>query len=262
MPRSRSSARRRPARRPARRPVSRARVWMRRAVAVAALGAVLACGYMLWLRDSSLVAVTDVRVVGAKSAERAQIRDSLAQAARGMTTLHVREQELADAVSSYSTVESVSASPRYPNGLTIEVRERAPVALLDAEGRDLPVAGDGTVLAGIPTAGLDLPALEGETARSGRRLAGEAAQGARVLGASPGPLLPLVERASADADGVVVELSDDITLTFGDASDAEVKWAAAARILADEGLSGVGYIDLRAPERPAVGGAAASAGST
>lgn len=258
MPRSRTA--KRGGRRP--RGVSRARVWMRRAVAVAALGVVLGAGYVIWLRDSSLVAVTDVQVVGAKSADGKQIRDSLARAARGMTTLHVREQELAEAVSSYPTVEAVSASPRYPNGLTIEVRERAPVALLDAAGRDQPVAGDGTILAGIPTAELELPALEGETARSGKRVTGEAAEGARVLAAVPEPLGPLVGRASSDADGVVVELSDGITLTFGDAGDAESKWAAAARILADEGLSGVAYIDLRAPERPAVGGAAASAGST
>lgn len=237
-------------------------MWVRRAAAIGAVAGIFTGAYMLWFRDSSLVAVNDVRVVGARSAQGDEIEESLTQAASGMTTLHVREDRLAEAVRSHPTVESVSASPRYPTGLTIEVRERAPVAMLETDGRDLPVAADGTVLAGIPTAGLDLPALEGETRPSGRRLAGGALEGARLLGAAPEPLQPLIERGIEGEDGIVVELADEITLRFGDASEADAKWAAAARILADDALSSLSYVDLRAPDRPAVGGASAGPGAT
>jgi cell division protein FtsQ len=58
-----------------------------------------------------------------------------------------------------------------------------------------------------------------------------------------------------------VGLADGITLRFGDGSDAEAKWVAAARILADGELGGLSYIDLRAPERPAVGGASPAPGA-
>src|SRR5918994_3586176 len=67
------------------------RVWLRRVIAVGAVGSALAAGYVLWLRDSSLVAVRQVSVVGIGSAGRDDVVAALTQAARGMTTLHVRE---------------------------------------------------------------------------------------------------------------------------------------------------------------------------
>jgi cell division protein FtsQ len=216
---------------------------------------------MLWLRDSSLVAVRDVKVVGIDSAERAEVSAALTDAARGMTTLHVREDELRAAARRYPTVGSVSADPHFPNGLTIEVKERKPIAIVATDGRDLPVAGDGTVLPGISTAGLELPALEASGDTSKPRLADAALEQARVLGAAPAPLRPLLDHAVDDEDGISVRLADGIVLRFGDASDADEKWEAAARILADGDLQGLSYIDVRAPERPAVGGASAVPGT-
>jgi cell division protein FtsQ len=266
LPRRNTRGRRRGARRSRRTARGRrarpaARIWIRRFGALAAVGSLLLAGYLLWLRDSSLVAVRDVRVVGVSSGDGEEVRDALAASARQMTTLHVREEELREAVSAYPSVGSVSADARFPNGLTIEVTERRPVAIVEAEGRDLPVAGDGTLLPGVPTAGLDLPALSpGAEASSGRLTEGPLEQ-ARVLGAAPEPLRPLIERGTEDAEGVGVELVNGIQLRFGDASRAEAKWAAAARILADSQLQGLSYIDLRAPDRPAVGGGAPASGA-
>lgn len=237
------------------------RVWLRRGVATGALIGVLAAGYMLWLRDSSLVAVRDVSVVGISSSERDEVRDALAQAARGMTTLHVREDELRAVVRPYPTVGSVSADASFPNGLTIEVTERKPVGVVDLEGRDLPVAGDGTLLPGISTSGLELPTLEADADPSATRLTEGALQQALVLGAAPAPMRELIESSSEDEAGVRVELADGIALIFGDGSQANAKWAAAARILADSELASLSYIDLSAPERPAVGGATTAPGA-
>jgi cell division protein FtsQ len=240
---------------------SRIRVWIRRLGAVAGILAILAAAYMLWFRDSSVVAVRDVEVVGVGSSDREEIQAALERAARAMTTLHVREDELMAAVASYPTVRSVSADASLPSGLTIEVSEREPVALVAVEGSDLPVAGDGTILEGLSTAGLDLPALDAEADSAAKRVEGDALEQARVLGAAPGPLRPLIDRSTEDADGIVVELTDGIALRFGDATDADAKWAAASRVLADSKLAGLTYIDVRAPDRPAVGGATLAPGA-
>ena len=237
-------------------------MWTRRAVALAVAAAIGAAGYLLWLRDSSLVAVREVSVTGVSSAESRDVRAALTDAARGMTTLHVREDALRDAAAAFPTVESITTDARFPNGLAIEVREREPVGVIEANGRDLPVAGDGTLLPGISTAGLELPAIEATRVEgSATRVDDEALDQARILGAAPGPLRPLVDGASVDDRGAVLELSDGIVLVFGDGSEVVAKWAAAARILADRELAGLSYIDLRAPDRPAVGGASAPPGA-
>ena len=228
-------------------------------IALGVLAVGLAAGYMLWLRDSSLVAVEDVKVVGVSSAERAEVGAALVEAGREMTTLHVREDRLRAAAGRFPTVSSVKADPEFPNGLTIEVTEREAVAVLAVDGRDLPVAGDGTLLPGIATAGLDLPTVDARAERSQRRLSGVAFEQARVLGAAPEPLRPLIEEATEDEAGIGVRLIDGIEVVFANASRADEKWAVASRILADDRLDGLAYIDVRAPDRPAVGGASSGA---
>jgi len=237
------------------------RIWIRRVVAIGVLASALAAAYLLWLRDSSLFAVGDVQVVGVSSTEGDEVSRALERAAREMTTLHVREDALRTAVRPYPSVKSVSAHPRLPTGLEIEVTEREPVSLVQVAGRDLPVAADGTLLPGVPTAGLDLPPLDATAESSAARLRAGALEQTRVLGAAPEPLRALIERSTQDPEGIGVRLANGISLRFGDATRAEAKWAAVARILADSELGGLSYIDVRAPERPAVGGAAAPPGA-
>jgi cell division protein FtsQ len=234
-------------------------VWVRRVVALGVLAAILFAAYALWLRDSALVAVRDVSVVGLSSEDSSSVRAELERAAAGMTTLHVREDELMAAVRDHPSVASIAAHPSFPGGLEIEVTEREPVALLSVDGRDLPVAGDGTVMP--PTsAASQLPTLEGAEISSGR-VGGDALEQARILGAAPPPLRSLIASSSHDAAGVQVELADGIELRFGDATEAAAKWSAASRILADGGLGSLSYIDLGTPKRPAVGGATAPPGT-
>jgi cell division protein FtsQ len=156
----------------------------------------------------------------------------------------------------FPTVASVSASPSFPDGLTIRVTERRPIAMVDAGGAEVPVAEDGILLGGLDVDGTDLPVLEGEAGESAARLEGEGMDQAAVLGGAPEALLGAVERTAVSPDGVEATLEGGIVLRFGDPSRAPVKWEAAARILADPDLDALTYIDLRAPERPAVGGAA------
>src|SRR4051794_443307 len=91
--------------------------------------AVLGGGW-LWLRDSGLVRVRDVTVTGVTASDGPQVQAALADAARGMTTLHVRPQVLRAAVARYASVASVSATADFPHRLTIHVTEQRPVAAL------------------------------------------------------------------------------------------------------------------------------------
>jgi cell division protein FtsQ len=244
------AARRVPSRRsPSAAPLSRRITWPRRVAALLSLAAVLVAGYMLWFRDSSLVAVKQVRIEGLSSVSDPDVADALQRAATGMTTLHVDLDELAAAVREYPTVSSLSASPGFPNTLTITVHERRPVALAGGT----PVAADGILLPDVDVGDGGLPTIDATAGEDAQALDETGRAQAEVLGAAPEALVEVVDSAGY-ADGVEVQLSGGISLLFGDPLRAAAKWAAAARILADPGLNALDYIDLRVPDRPAVGG--------
>ncbi len=218
-------------------------------------------GYFGWLRDSSLVAVRDVEVTGVSSPDRERIATALTEAAGSMTTLHVREDDLAAAVAGFPTVVSVSADPELLHGLSIEVTERPPALIAQSGDESVPVAGDGTLLRGLELdddARAGLPVLEVDEFPASGTLEGEALIQATVLGAAPAPLRPLIEGISIEGErGVEVTMRGAIPIRFGTHEQAGAKWAAAAAVLADPKLETFTYIDVRAPERPAVGGAVA-----
>ncbi|MQA74924.1 MAG: FtsQ-type POTRA domain-containing protein [Solirubrobacterales bacterium] len=218
----------------------------------------LGAGYLFWLRDSSLVAVDDVDVVGVTAGDRAQIVGQLTGAAEQMTTLHVDGDRIAAVAADFPTIESVSVDANFPHGMRIEVAERPPALLVRAGDREVPVADDGTVLTGVSVPGdADLPVVKTDELPTATRLDGEALQQALVAGATPEPLRPLVERLELSKDyGVEVVLRGDIPVRFGTGVRAAQKWAAAAAVLADPKLDYLSYLDVRVPERPAAGGAA------
>jgi cell division protein FtsQ len=119
----------------------------------------------------------------------------------------------------------------------------------------LPVAGDGTILRGLPVEG-GLPRIDARGSLEGDRLSNPAAlHAARVAGGAPAPLRGRLERIDLRTEeGIVVELRDGPELYFGDATHVRAKWIAAVRILADPEAAGASYIDVRLPGRPAAGG--------
>jgi cell division protein FtsQ len=223
----------------------------RRLLAVAAVCLLLAAGYQFWLRDSPLVAVEDVSVTGLTTKDAARVRASLESAARTMTTLHVEEGELERAIAAYPVVRELDVRADFPHGLTIHVVEHRPAGLVNG----LPVAGDGTILRGLPVEGR-LPQIEAKGKLSGDRLTDPGAlHGARVAGAAPAALRPRLERVELRSEeGIVVETRDGPELIFGDGSRVRAKWIAATRVLADPEAAGASYIDVRLPGRPAAGG--------
>lgn len=257
-PARKPKARKAPARKPpARRPAARRRFgWRARIVAGLAVLAAAGAGYMFWLRDSSLVAVTDVEVVGVTTGDRAEIVTELTAAAKEMTTLHSDAGRLESIATRFPTVAGIDVDPNFPHGMRIEVRERPPRLLAEAGGEQTPVAADGTVLAGVdPPKDQNLPVLALREPPVGR-LEGTPLDEAVVAGSAPDPLLGLVEKVdNTDEFGIVLTLRGGIELRFGTPERVAQKWAAAAAVLADPKLDVATYVDLRVPERPAVGGA-------
>lgn len=227
----------------------------RRICALAAVAAVLAAGYMLWLRDSSLVEVRAVTVTGLAGSDSERIEAALTATARGMTTLHVDREKLERAASAFPVVRTIEVRADFPHGLRIHVVQQVPAAVLVAGSGRTAVAADGTVLAGVAAPrGVPLIRLSGPMPR-GRVTGGPDLVRVRVAGGAPGALRAHVRSIGRERGrGVVAVLRDGPKLIFGDDTRVAAKWAAAASVLADRSAAGADYVDLRIPERPAAGG--------
>jgi cell division protein FtsQ len=210
-------------------------------------------GAYLWFRDSSLVAVRDVKVSGVSGADAPAIRSALTTAARNMTTLDVDMGQLRTAVKPYPDVKRLAVSAQFPHGMRIRVIEQMPVAVVIEAGQTIPVANDGTLLRGVTPNG-SLPRITLRVPPGGQRLTGAPLAEARLAAAAPSPLLGKIGDVSdAGAHGLEVQLRDGPTVYFGDAGRLAAKWNAAAAVLADAGSAGAVYIDVTDPNRPVAG---------
>jgi cell division protein FtsQ len=229
-------------------------VWRRRAIAVTLLAAVLIAGYILWLRDSSLVEVRDVTVTGV-TANAEEVTSALEHEGLQMTTLHVDRDALARTAQQFPTIASISADSSLLHGLEIKVTERLPVAVARVGDRPVAVSGDGYLLPGVDFDPKKLPPLS-ISASPSARLDFAGREQAAILGEAPEKLRDEIEDVTYDSDrgGVVAQLGNGPELRFGDSSEAEAKWAAAAAVLASPDLGAPTYIDVSVPERPVSGG--------
>jgi cell division protein FtsQ len=246
----------RPARRaPARKkPAARGAVIRRRVLAAALVLLVLYGVYMLWFRNFSWFAIHDVTIKGATTNER-EIKSAVEGVAGDMTTLHIKDDELRDAVARFPTVASVGASTSFPHGLEVTITERLPVAFVQIQGQRTAVSADGYLLVGADFDAKALPRIEG-AAVHGAHLDEDAAAQAAILGATPGPLKNRIVASAWDEDrgGVVVDLNNGPEIRFGDGSRAADKWKAAVTVLSSDERGSPSYLDVSVPDRPVAGG--------
>jgi cell division protein FtsQ len=236
-----------------RRPGRPGRPRARLLLAVLAALIMLGGGYAL-LRDSGLVRVDDVRVTGVDSSAEPRIDAALDAAARGMTTLHVREDALRRAVAGFPSVAGLRVQTHLPHTMTIEVIERRPVAALLAAGQRLAVSADGRLLRDVRDT-IGLPTIAQGALPAGVRVSGPRIHAAlTVASTAPEALAKRAERIAFTAKGLTVQLLDGPPLIFGDATQAAAKWAGASRVLADPTSTGATYLDLREPGRVSAGG--------
>jgi len=130
------------------------------------------------------------------------------------------------------------------------------VAATIGEGEDaVAVTADGAIIRWWPLSEEpELPRLPLSEPPKGGRLGGPMLEQARVLGAAPDALRPYLAGSYYGESGVDVETTTGIELRFGEASQAALKWKAAAAVLADPEIEALDYVDLHAPTRPAYGG--------
>jgi hypothetical protein len=224
---------------------------MRTAAAVGlVVSVVLAGAFLVWLRNLPPLAVERVTVSGATTREAPRLRAALVEAAREMTTLHVREGELDRIAAGYAGVRGVSARAELPGTLRLRVLEE-PFALLvrEAGGRTVPLTSGGRRLVGVRTR-RPLPVVEGpgSTARPFLDIA------TRTVTTAPRALrrrLAAIQRRPGL--GLVVRLRGGTEVLFGSASTMRAKWAAVTVVLADRAARAAPYVDVRLPERPAIG---------
>ena len=224
----------------------------RRVLAAVVVALALVAGYMLWLRDSSLFAVEDVEVKGV-TAHRTEIEAALERAAGGMTTLHVRDDELGEAVEGFPTVASIRAEAGLFHRLEITVTERLPVGVAEIHGEQVGVSEDGYILVGLDFEAGELPAIDARSQGHGH-LDPEGEAQAAIIGAAPKALRERISATDWDEErgGVVVALRGAPELRFGDSAEAGAKWRAAAAVLADPGAAGATYVDVSVPDRTVV----------
>jgi cell division protein FtsQ len=225
----------------------------RRTVAGALVALALLVPGALWLRDSSLVAVSHVQITGATGADGEQVRQAITDAAHGMSTLHLDPSRITAAVQPFPIVESVEVRGALPHTLKVVVHEHVPVGALSLGARREAVASDGTVLS--DTSPVGLPLVPVKSPPGGKRLAERnALRLVALLGAAPAALRSHVARVGLGPHGLTAWLVEGPPLYFGPGTRLRAKWLAAATVLADPSSHGARYIDLRVPEQPAAGG--------
>lgn len=231
-------------------------------VLVAVLAVVaLAVGGWVWVRNSSLVAVQRVTIVGVSGRDAHQIRAALSSAAHSMTTLNVKIASLRTAVAPYPVVKQLHVSTDFPHRMRIDVVEQVPVAMISAGGVRVPVSADGTLLHGVSVSD-SLPIISLPVTPGGTHVMGSTLGVVRLLAAAPYQLLGKVgEAAEGGTHGLEVQVRDGPKIFFGTGADLGAKWTAAAAVLADSGSAGADYIDVTVPSRPAAGAGSDTASS-
>ncbi len=231
---------------------------LRRAVTGGAvLAALFTAAYFLWLRDSPLVAVERTTVTGLTTPEASRVREALAEAASGMTTLNVDVERLEQAVTDYPVVAELQVEVDLPDRLDIEVVEHPAIATVPgADGKPVAVAAGGLLLPDVEVE-RSLTELPVGAPVTGPRLSDEDGLEALAAVEAVDPALAKrvvrVER-SASAGGLVATMRQGPEVRLGAASDLERKWAAATAVLAHGDLADTGYLDVSLPARPVLGG--------
>ena len=173
-----------------------------------------------------------------------------------MTTLHLKDGELRDAVAQFPTVASVGASTSFPHTLHVTITERLPVAFIkvgaeaDRGLRGRLPAARGELRSQATAADRGAPA-RGAAAR--RRRGGAGGHPRR----DPGSRFATSVTGSSWDDaqgGVVVSLDGGPDLRFGDGSRARDKWTAAVAVLSSSEHGSPSYLDVSVPDRPVSGG--------
>lgn len=198
--------------------------------------------WLLWF--SSVVTVEEVEVSGTNTLSPARI-ERAAAVPMGEQLVQVDLAAIEARVERIDAVASAKVSRSWPHGISIEVTERVPIAVVRIDGTQKALAADGVAFdykkSLLPN---DIPVVETELDVTAATLS----EAAAVVLSLPAAVATRVNLIKADSiDRMVLKLDGGITVQWGTAEDSDTK----AQVL--EALLGTGekFIDVSVPGRPA-----------
>ncbi len=232
-----------------------------RAVAIAlAVVAVLALAY-IGARQTSVFAVQTIKITGARTDVRQEVRAALAQY-KGLSLVAIDPADVERTLGAVPVVRSAHVDRAFPHTLKIEIQAERPLAVYHAGAKAWVISRTGRVLSPIkPDELLGLPRIKAEvkgTPKVGRTLGGaDALTALLALQAVPQRLPGKVLYAQVDEAGVTLVLAGSrLEIRVGEPRDLEAKLAAAVavlRALPSGERATVGYVDVSLPERAVTG---------
>lgn len=218
------------------------------------LACLLAMGFgFLWLRDSSLVEVRSVNVSGLTGSDPKDLVQAIERTAKGMTTLHIDNRALARLADRYPAIKEIRADPSLPNKMSLRVVHHTLIAQVPASRGKAVVTAEGSLVRDIK--GAHLPRISVGQKVSGDRMTGRSARASlALLVAAPSAWRKQVKVVYVGQRGLVAVMRVGPKIYFGEGTDPERQWRAAARLLAEPSIRNASYIDVSSPGRAAVAG--------
>jgi cell division protein FtsQ len=204
-------------------------------------------------RESSLFGVRGVRVDGASPAVAAQVRRTL-RGELGRSLLKVDVAAAERAIELLPTIEAASLDRAFPNELLVVVVPERAVALVRQGKTSAVISARGRVMRKADRqARPELPRIwvpKDVELTPGDLVDGDLAVAVRAVTPLAGGGFPgRVGSVRAKTGELTLRLRSGLQVRLGDAADADLKLAVAARVipLLEEGTR---YLDVSVPERP------------
>jgi len=216
------------------------------AVATAVGGGVLAT-------ESPLLDVDRITVVGASHTPPNLIA-AATHVRRGAPLVWTDRRKVARRIAGLPWIASEHVAIHLPGELRIVVTERNPVAYASrVDGAFALVDATARILDIVPTRPTNLPEVVGAGPPPVPAETLDAARPALVLIAALGDLAARTPAIDVTT-GAIAHMVDAGEVRFGAVEDVSAKVAALRAVLASLGGRHVGYIDVRVPDAPVVGG--------
>jgi cell division protein FtsQ len=224
----------------------RRRRWLRIALGVLALAALVALAWLVWF--SSVLAVRDVEVAGRTTLKQAQVLDA-AQVPVGRPLARVDVDAIEQRVSALDRVDTVDVGRSWPHTLSITVVERKAVmwARVDGQVRGIDRNGIAFRSYSSPPDGLLEASIDVTEARARLQTSEAVAAVVVQIGRRDRALRDQVESVTAGSkDSIELTLTKGRTVVWGSSADARRKLQVLTPLLR---LDAKRY-DVSAPDQP------------
>jgi cell division protein FtsQ len=226
-----------------------------RSLALSVVGVVLVAMAALAVSRSAIFSLQHLTISGARRVPEPAI-ERLAGLSSNSNVVWLSTAAVEHRLLESPWIAAATVSRSLPSSVTIDVRERTPVAIaVGAGGRRALLAPDGVVL-GPPPAGIRLPAVdlpESLDLKSGSRVS-PWTPALRVAAGFPPGLAARVETIVLGRQGIELHTRDGVRVIYGDASEPGPKGRALGAVLVwiEQHRVRATYVDVSAPSAPAV----------